>query len=828
MKKLIAIIIVGLFFVSGFGSASQHTASDKEDFDEAYAFENDFSIELEVNIPTLEFGSENINGETFATLELADEGYTIIEGQAKLPVINYLVQIPQGADPEVSAISEDWEYTTLNRLNLPERITPVQPSRSKAMDSSEPVEFTMDTVYYSTDKLVQTDKAIILETGIIRGHHFALIQISPVQYNPVTGELGIMTSCELKIDLPCSDMKQTYEDIQRYSSPTYENLFKNIFVNYDDFEPNTMECSFGSEGYLIIVYDDFYSEMTSLAEWKESIYYDVTVTRTSEIPGGPTKDNIYNYIEDAYDTWSPPPSFVLLVGDTGQIPAFTGDASNTATDLYYATVDGSDYFADVFIGRFPASQVSHVTAMVDKTMGYEKGNWANTDFLTKGAFMAGNDNYAITEGTHNYVISNYFDPLGFTCDKLYEVSYGATTEDVRTSLNDGRVVAIYSGHGGTTSWGDGPPFSQSDVNGLTNQGMLSFVCSHACVTGKYSVGECFGETWIRSPNNAAIIFWGSSANTLWGEDDILEKQTLACYGNFEPVAEMTEKGKMDLYAHYGGGGYTKYYFECYNIFGDPGVIIGASRTGGGGGGGGGFLVPPRVGITNPSNGDVVSGTINVSGYAYSISGGRIKYVFVKIGTNSWEQADGTDSWNLLWDTTTVPDDPIVISAVSIDRQGYQSAVDYVTIEVKNIPDPPKYPDLHCEGSLSWTNITPGIYIYGDFTVENIGDPGSLLNWEVVEHPEDWGTWGINPSSGQNLTLDNGKITIRASVLVPDEQDQSLTGEIKIVNKDDLSDYEIIQVSLTTPKNKQTINSLFLQFLENHPNMFPILQCLRRM
>ena len=818
------------------GSASQHITNKVENLTHTNQSgdEEIFSIELEIDIPTLKFSSENIDDKTFAALEIENEEFTIIEGQAKLPVLNYLVQIPQGANPSVSIISEDWEYTTLTELNLPDQVIPVQPSVVKTIDSMNQVEFTIDNLYYSTDKLMQTDKAKILETGILRGHRFALVQISPVQYNPVTGELNIMTSCELEIDLPNSDMEETYEKIERYSSPAYEDFFKGIFINCDDFITNSQKSSFGtipsfaSNGYLIIVYDDFYSQIQTFADWKESIYYEVTVTKTSEIPGGSSRENIQSYIQNAYDTWTTPPSYVLLVGDTGQIPAFNGQSSNTATDLYYATVDGSDYFPDIFIGRFPASQVSHVTAMVDKTVGYESGDWANTDFVTKGAFMAGNDNYQISEGTHNFVIDNYFNPLGFTCDKLYEVTYGATTEDVRNSLNDGRGVAIYSGHGSSTSWADGPYFSQSDVNGLINQGMLSFVCSHACVTGQYSSGECFGETWIRAPNKAAIIFWGSSANTLWDEDDILEKETLAEYDNFRPVAEMTDKGKIDLYAHYGGGGYTKYYFECYNIFGDPSVIIGVSWSGGGSGGGGGndiIVIPPRVGISNPSNYGVVSGIVNISGYAYDL-GGQIKYVFVKIGNKSWVEVDGKNDWNIVWDTTTVPDGKIVISAVSINKKGHQSAVDCITLEVKNIPDPEPqlYSDLHCNGSISWTNIKPNIFIYDDFTLENIGDEGSFLNWEVTEYPEDWGTWAINPSSGVNLTLENGKINIRVSVLTPEEPEQNFTGEIKIINKDDPNDYDIIPVYLTTSKNKKIdISSIIQQFLNNHPYMFPILR-----
>ena len=104
------------------------------------------------------------------------------------------------------------------------------------------------------------------------------------------------------------------------------------------------------------------------------------------------------------------------------------------------------------------------------------------------------------------------------------------------------------------------------------------------------------------------------------------------------------------------------------------------------------------------------------------------------------------------------------------------------------------------------------------------DEGSFLNWEVAEYPEEWGTWAINPSEGENLTVENGKIKIRVSVLTPEEPEQNFTGEIKITNKDDPSDYEIIPISLSTSKNKRIdIGSLFLKFIMNHPLLFPILR-----
>ncbi len=83
------------------------------------------------------------------------------------------------------------------------------------------------------------------------------------------------------------------------------------------------------EGYLIIVDDDFVDAITPLADWKDSKGFDVTVTLTSEISGGPTKENIKNYIVDAYNTWPVPPAYILLVGDVAQIPSWTGSDSGT-------------------------------------------------------------------------------------------------------------------------------------------------------------------------------------------------------------------------------------------------------------------------------------------------------------------------------------------------------------------------------------------------------------------------------------------------------------------------------------------------------------------
>jgi hypothetical protein len=256
---------------------------------------------------------------------------------------------------------------------------------------------------------------------------------------------------------------------------------------------------------------------------------------------------------------------------------------------------------------------------------------------------------------------------------------------------------------------------------------------------------------------------------------------------------------------------------------DESAATNPQEGGGGGGGGGGDLNRPFIFINNPSENETVNNTIKISGNAYDLNG-TIKYVFLKIGENEdWIEPEGTEHWELTWNTTTFEDGIYFISAVAINNHGIQSGISYRKVNVKNNeseePEPEKIPDLKCEGALSWTDLTPGDIAYGSFIVKNIGDAGSLLNWTVTEYP-DWGTWYFIPPNGDNVKPEDGVVTIEVEVTAPDLQETNFSGQIKIENKDNTSDYEIIDVSLTTYKNKQiNILSLLIEKLFQRFPMF---------
>jgi hypothetical protein len=133
------------------------------------------------------------------------------------------------------------------------------------------------------------------------------------------------------------------------------------------------------------------------------------------------------------------------------------------------------------------------------------------------------------------------------------------------------------------------------------------------------------------------------------------------------------------------------------------------------------------------------------------------------------------------------------------------------------------PNLDCDGELSWSDVEPGGVAEGSFGVFNMGDDFSSLNWEIESYP-DWGTWTFTPESGFGLIPGEGGITVNINVIAPDQKNSEFIGDLKVVNIDDTSDYEVIPVTLKTPKiYNKVINTPFLNFLEEHQNLFQILQ-----
>jgi len=130
-------------------------------------------------------------------------------------------------------------------------------------------------------------------------------------------------------------------------------------------------------------------------------------------------------------------------------------------------------------------------------------------------------------------------------------------------------------------------------------------------------------------------------------------------------------------------------------------------------------------------------------------------------------------------------------------------------------------DLNCDGIIHYDGITAGSTVYGTFKVLNIGGPNSTLNWEIESYPN-WGTWTFNPISGENLTPEDEFITVYLTIEIPSESDTAFEGYIRVINQDDVEDYDLIPVYIKTPRQKIT-DMIFFKFLKNNLNIYWFLQ-----
>ena len=109
-------------------------------------------------------------------------------------------------------------------------------------------------------------------------------------------------------------------------------------------------------------------------------------------------------------------------------------------------------------------------------------------------------------------------------------------------------------------------------------------------------------------------------------------------------------------------------------------------------------------------------------------------------------------------------------------------------------------DLEGKGVLGWSDVKIGSIVSGSFSIQNIGDSGSSIDWEIVSFPN-WGTWTFSPESGEDLKPEDGEFNIDVTVIAPEEKEKDFAGVIKIANIDNSSDYCLIHASLTTPRIK---------------------------
>ena len=514
----------------------------------------DDGYKVDFVLPEYFMNSVSAAGNIYSNLRIPEYGEPSDVGLPNLPQLSFSIMLAYDEQkPVIDVLNQIKDLKILN-----DKIYPVQqpwPKDRKYEDRP----FTIDAKYYQSTGNINGPFVKVSEPFIVAGVKAVMITVCPFAYNPSANQLMITKTGSFKIQL------KSQPSITFAPTASFDQLYNEMFLNY------TPSKALGTGRYLIITAPAYESSLIPFVNEKTFIGYLVSVVNTTVT--GTTNTAIKAYIQTQYDNVSTRPEFVLLVGDISDIPGWTGIGSdNPYTDLNYSLLEGNDAFADVFLGRFPVVNTTQLSNLISKTL-YMEGSISSLP--CKNVFCASTDNWAITEATHNFVIDSFFVSSVYKNHKLYTHTYSATTQQLIDSLNANQNFAIYSGHGSQTSWADGPPLSQSQVNALTNT-VFSCVYSFACLTGSYNIsGECFSETWVRGPKGA-VVFWGSSVNSYWDEDDILEKRIFRSMfiEHLTKTSPSFVLGKYLLVQYYGSVTSTmRRYLEMYNCMGDPSIYM---------------------------------------------------------------------------------------------------------------------------------------------------------------------------------------------------------------------------------------------------------------
>ncbi len=558
-------------------------------------------LEVVNTLSVLQHFDTKTPGGEFTKLQAATYDGSNTYGNPQLPVLRKLIEIPLGAQPSVKVISYTVTEYSLAELGINLPLFPAQPPVSKSGTNSG---FIYNAAAYQQNCFSAGDLAAVDVIGILRGTRLGRLMISPVQYNPVTKMIRVYDNLVIDIAFTGADVSRTLSEKRRFDSPYFHAVFDRT-INYRNSADEPSIWLKYPIKYVIVSPIMFHDALQPFIAWKKKKGFNVVEAYTSDPGVGNTTISIKSYLYGLYTAATPEdpaPSFVLFVGDVAQIPAFPCIEGHV-TDLYYCEYTG-DYLPEVYYGRFSANSLAQLQPQIDKTLEYEQYLMPDPSFLDKVVMVAGADeNYQMnwSNGQVNYGTENYFNAAHGLTSFTYlqpEPAEGHYARQIHQDFSDGIGYANYTSHGSSNGWDD-PAFRISDIAGLQNAHKYPLVVGNCCLTGAYNMNS-FAEELLRAEGKGALGYIGCSNSSYWDEDywwtvgvgpisahPTYDGKTLGAYDRtFHDHGESYEEwystmGQMvfagNLAVTESGSSMKQYYWETYNLMGDPSLMVYFSR-----------------------------------------------------------------------------------------------------------------------------------------------------------------------------------------------------------------------------------------------------------
>lgn len=740
----------------------------------------------------------------FTQLSNRDYNHSNAEGAPKLPVLKKLIEVPYGAEFEILYNNVSYEIFQLSELHLTNPIFPAQPPVSKS-DDPEDLPFIIDQDIYTNNDWYGQELVKVIDVGEMRGVRVARLEVAPIMYNPVKGELKVFLDFDCEIRFKGSQTQQTETEKARVYSPWFEANF-NQLINHQ--EPGMF--SDGGDAlidvapltYIIVSDPMFQASLQPFIQWKTKKGFKVVEAYTNNPSVGTSTTSIKTYLKNFYQNPPEgyhPQTFVLIVGDVAQVPAFNGTAGSHVTDLYYCEYT-NDKLPECFYGRFSANNLTQLQPQLDKTLEYEQYAFPDPSFLDEVVMAAGADaSHQLTwgNGQINYGNQYYFNAAHGLYSHTYlqpEPTGGNYSANIRQNVSEGVAYANYSAHCSAQGWAD-PSFVISHISALTNSHRYPLMVGNCCSSVEFQT-TCFGEEILRAPLKGAIGYIGGSNSTYWDEDfwwgvgleNISANPTynsshLGAYDRtFHDRSGLTTndwfitQGQMpsagNLAVTQSGSSLQNYYWEIYHLMGDPSLMVYFSQA-------------PEMSVTYPDLMPLGAETFTVNADPYT---------YVAVSVNGVLHGAALANSSGVAEVSLIPINEPGEADVVVTGQNLKPYIGSVLV---SSPDGPHIA-LESFQIDDATGNANGLADYGetlslDITMENLGNqPGNNL------------TITLSSQSGfvaiTQPTANISSIAAGASVLVEDAFELSVAG--------DIPDEEIIDFVISTSDGTNTWTANF--------------------
>ncbi len=484
------------------------------------------------------------------TFRIPGEGLMADLGRPDLPVVRRMVQVPETGGVEVEIVSQETHLLG---------IYDVAPYIGSPTRSGDRPDYRMDESVYGSPGPFPEQPVTLESVRILRDIRVAWLTYNPVRVDPVTGETWLTTSVTVRLVSAGegeNELRRRSSTLTRSFMPMYREV-----LGFDDSRDTGDGC------YLVITTDEGYGYVESLVDWKREKGWPVVFGRVPDI--GSTASAIDDYIEDAFNTWDVPPEYVLIVGDEDVVP--TPYYSGNAADNQYGVI-GSGCVPSIHVGRLCGGDTDALAYVAWKIEEYESNPHQPATSWFQNAISIGSTDFNDPE--HSWEYAQIFMGAGMTVDYFCsEGGMSPTPTNVFNSIEEGKSLISFIGHGSMTSWSSPSCGDISDVQALSNGPMYPWINSIACYNGAFDDGYCFAEAWMgegsTSDPKGAIGMMAATTASPVGQTDSLAEYTFRGY--FEEdiwrMGNAVDYGKMMVEVFYGSGAVSNN--NMHMIFGCP-------------------------------------------------------------------------------------------------------------------------------------------------------------------------------------------------------------------------------------------------------------------